>query len=99
MNSPIQSWRQQKITRGLLSKTGKIITWTKIYVSTAEYKAYTPYPVVLVEFEGGERAYGQLVDFEEKDVKIGNKVISILRILHKGSAEDIVEYGLKFRPI
>lgn len=99
MNSPIQSWRQQKLDRSLLLRKGKILTWTKIYVSTAEYKAFAPYPVVLVELENGERAYGQLVDYKEGDIQIGKEVVSVLRILQKGSAEDIVEYGLKFRPL
>lgn len=99
MNRPIQSWRNQKQTRKFLGKKGKILTWTKIFISPDEFKGFTPYPVALVELEDGSKVYGQIVDYEEKNIIIGQQVESVLRILHNGSPEGIVEYGLKFRPI
>jgi uncharacterized protein len=99
MTNPIQSWRRQKKTRHLLGKIGKVVTWTKIFVSAPEYKEFTPYPVVMVELENGEKVYGQMVDYEEKDLHIGQQVESVLRIKDKGEKEGVVEYGVKFKPI
>lgn len=99
MTNPVKSWRRQKESRHLLGKKGSIITWTKVFVSAPAFKDQTPYPVVLVKLENGEKVYGQLVDYQEKNLVIGQKVISVLRVLQKGSPEDIIEYGLKFVPV
>jgi uncharacterized protein len=95
MTNPIKTWRKQKQTRPLLGKKGTIITWTTIFVSAPEFKEQTPYNVALVQLEDGEKVYGQVVD--TKEVKIGQEVESVLRIVKKGSAEDIIEYGMKFK--
>ncbi|MBI4225793.1 OB-fold domain-containing protein [Candidatus Roizmanbacteria bacterium] len=99
MISPVKIWRRQKEIRGLLSKTGSIITWTLIYVSGKDFKKYAPFPVVMVEFENGKKAVGQLVDYSKEDLKIGGKVISVLRKVRESKAEDVIPYGLKFRPL
>lgn len=95
MTNPIQTWRKQKEIRPLLGKQGKVITWTKIFVSAPEFKEQTPYNVALVQLENGEKVYGQIVDTQE--VNIGQTVESVLRIVKKGDNEDIIEYGLKFK--
>lgn len=99
MISPVKIWRRQKNIRGLLGKIGKIITWTKIFVAPSQFKKYAPYPIVLVEFVGGGRLYGQLVDFEESDLKSGRRVISVLRKVRQPSEEGVIAYGIKFRPL
>jgi len=99
MISPVKIWRRQKWTRKIIGKSGKIVTWTKIFGAGVNFKKYTPYPVVLVEFENGQKAFGQLVDFEEKNLKIGQEVISILRKVRDTSDENVIAYGLKFKPI
>lgn len=95
MTNPIQTWRKQKEIRPLLGKKGKIITWTKVFVSAPEFKEQTPYNVALVELETGEKVYGQIIDTTA--VNIGQTVESVLRIVKKGDSEDIIEYGLKFK--
>ncbi len=95
MTNPIKSWRKQKQVRPLLGKQGTIVTWTKIYVSAPEFKEQTPYFSALIELENGEKVYGQIVDAQE--VKIGQQVESVLRIIRKGNDEDIIEYGMKFK--
>lgn len=99
MISPVKVWRRQKEIRELLGKTGKIVTWTKIFVAPLQFKKYAPFPVVLVEFEDGRRLYGQLVDFEEADLRSGKKVISILRKVRQASGEGVIAYGIKFKPL
>ena len=99
MISPVKIWRRQKEIRMILGKKGRILTWTKIYAPGSDFKKYAPYPVVLVKLENKEKAYGQLVDYEEKDLKIGKKVVSVLRKVREPSTEGIIAYGIKFKPL
>lgn len=97
--SPVKVWRRQKEIRNLLNKKGKILSWTHIYTPPNGYKKVAPYAVVLVEFKDGERAFGQLVDCDTHKIKIGGKVISILRKVRDVESEDIIAYGLKFKSL
>ena len=99
MISPVKIWRRQKEIRNLLGIKGVILTWTLIYVSGKDFKKYAPYPVVLVELENGKKAVGQLVDYDKKNLKMGERVISILRKVRESNSEDVIPYGLKFKPI
>ncbi len=99
MISPVKIWRRQKEIRRILGKKGQVITWTKILAAGAEFKIQAPYPVVLVQLDDGQKVFGQLVDYHQKDLKIGLKVISTLRKVRTGTREDIIVYGVKFKPI
>ena len=99
MISPVKIWRRQKEIRKILGKKGKIFLWTKIYIPGSDFKKYAPYPVILVELENCEKIYGQLVDSEEKDLKAGREVISVLRKVRASSDDGVIAYGLKFRPL
>ena len=97
--SPVKIWRRQKEVREQLGKKGKVISWTFIYAPPVDFKKTAPYGVVLVEFKKGDRAYGQLVETDMKDIKIGMRVVSILRKVRDVSSEDVIAYGLKFKPV
>ncbi len=99
MISPVKVWRRQKKIKKILGKTGKIISWTKIFISGKGFKKYAPYPVVLVSFSDKEKAYGQLVDYHQEDLKIGQKVVAVLRKVREVTPEGVIAYGVKFKPI
>jgi len=99
MISPVKIWRRQKEKRLILGKIGKIISWTKIYVAPKDFKNYSPYVVVLVELADKKRYVGQLVDYDEKNLKIGQRVISVLRKTRNVGQEEVIAYGVKFKPI
>lgn len=99
MISPVKIWRRQKKIRNLLGKEGKIISWTKIFISGKEFKKQAPYFIVLVELENKEKVVGQLVDFEGEKLEIGKKVKTILRKVKEVKEEDIIPYGIKFKLI
>lgn len=98
MVSPVKIWRRQKEIRKILGKKGKVITWTKIYAAGSEFKTQAPYPVVLVQLADGEKVFGQLVDYDSEDLKTGLEVNAILRKVRDGMREDIIIYGIKFKP-
>jgi len=99
MKSPVKIWRKQKKDAPILGMKGKVVTWTKIMVAPPKFQAFTPYVVVLVELENKEKIYGQLVDFDEKDVVINKKVKTVLRRSSSVSQNDLIEYGVKFKPL
>ena len=99
MISPVKIWRRQKETRKILGKQGKIVASTKIFVAGTAFKKNTPYPVVLVEFGDRQKSFGQLVDYEENQLKIGQPVVAVLRKVRDTSDESIIAYGIKFRPL
>lgn len=99
MISPVKIWRRQKVVRERLGHRGKIISWTMIMVPGADFKNVAPYPVAIVELEDGNRAVGQVVDYQKEDLKVGCEVIGILRKVRKPTDDGVIAYGLKFKPV
>lgn len=99
MISPVKIWRNQVKVRKLLNLKGKILTWTKIFVPPSGFENQAPYIVAVVKLASGDKKIAQLVDFEEKHLKIGQKVKTILRKTRDPGTEGIIPYGIKFRPV
>ena len=98
MLSPVKLWRNQKKTRTLLGKEGRVVSLTYIRVPPLGFEAQAPYPVVLVDL-GNTRTIGQLVDFSEAQLKVGQKVKAVLRRVRAPDPEGVIPYGMKFKPI
>jgi len=99
MISPVKIWRRQKEKRLILGKEGKVISWTKIYVAPKDFKNFAPYVVVLVELEDKKKYVGQLIDYDESNLKIGQKVKAVLRKTRNVGQEDVIPYDVKFKSI
>lgn len=99
MISPVKIWRHQKKVVSLLGQEGKIISWTVVRVPPQGFENEAPYPVILVELKSRERIVAQLSDWQEKHLKIGQKVAAVYRRIRKPDLEGIIPYGIKFRPI
>lgn len=99
MISPVKIWRRQEDIRRVLGKSGTIISWTKIIVAGSDFKSFAPYYVALVEFEDGERLSGPLVNISQKEVAIGVKVVATLRKVRQTTQDDVIAYGIKFKPL
>jgi uncharacterized OB-fold protein len=99
MTSPVTVWRHHKNIRNYLRKTGKIIVWTKVYLAPAGFEHEAPYFVSIVEFSDGKRMPLQMVECEEKDLKPGRKIITVVRKRGKVALNEVIEYGIKAKPI
>lgn len=97
--SPVKLWRRQKNTSALIGKKGKILQWTIIRVPAKSFMDQAPYPVIIVEMQNGENMIGQLVDWQQKDLKAGKEVIAVLRRLRTEQKEDVIYYNIKFKPL
>lgn len=99
MLSPVKLWRNQKKVGEMLGKTGKILSWTVVRVPPADFSDQAPYPVVLVELDEGGRITAQLVDWEDKNLKTGQKAVTVVRRMVKPNTEGVIPYGIKVKPI
>lgn len=99
MLSPVKIWRNQKKTASLIGKTGKVVSWTVIRVPPADFSDQAPYPVVLVELTNGKRIMAQFVDYDQKNLKQGQKVVTVVRRVIKPNSEGVIPYGIKVTPI
>ena len=99
MSSPVTVWRHHKNIRNYLGKVGKIIVWTKVFIAPAGFEHEAPYFVAIVEFADKERMPLQLVEFGQKEPKINQKVATVVRKLGKVKLDEVIEYGIKAKPV
>lgn len=99
MTSPVKIWRNQKKIAALIGKKGKVISWTLIRIPPAGFENQAPYPVALIKLENGKTIIAQMVDYGEKDLKFGQKVVTILRRTVQPESGDVIPYGVKVRPL
>ncbi|MBI4066966.1 OB-fold domain-containing protein [Candidatus Gottesmanbacteria bacterium] len=97
--SPVKIWRNQKKIANILNKTGKIISYSQVYVPPSGFENEAPYPIVLVEFIDKKRFLAQLTDWKSINLKIGQKVQAVLRKTRSAGTEGVIPYGIKFKPI
>lgn len=99
LNSPVKIWRKQKEVTELLGKKGEIISYSLIHIPPLGFMSQAPYPIVIVELENGKKRTGQLVDWTDKDLKIGIEVIAVLRRAREEDKEGVIPYGIKFKTL
>lgn len=99
MVSPVKVWRHQKNIAKYLGKKGKIVSFTLIRVAPAEFKEQAPYPSIIVKMDSGQKMVGQLVDWQKKHLRTGQKVKIVYRKIREPDSEGIIPYGIKFKPI
>lgn len=99
MNSPVQIWRQHQKLKNYLGKKGKLLVWTKILVAPAGFEHQVPYLVGIVQFEDKSKLPVQIVDCEENTLKTNQKVITVIRKIGKPKTDEVIEYGVKVKPI
>ncbi len=83
----------------MLGKTGIIKSWTIIRLPPADFGYQAPYPVVIVSLDNGESIVAQMVDYDEKDLSIGKRVITVVRRTVQVKTDDVVPYGIKVKPL
>ncbi len=98
ITSPVKLWRRGKKLANHIGRTGKLLHWTIVRVPPKSFAEQAPYPVGIVKLDDGEMMVGQLVDWTEKDLKSGRSVIAVMRRIKQEDAEDIIPYGIKFKP-
>jgi uncharacterized OB-fold protein len=94
---------QRKMEDIKLSGNGTILTYTVIArgggpTEFDDLQNMTgDYAVALVELQEGPRVVGQMTYCEPTDLKIGQKVKAVFRVLYE--QEGVIRYSYKFQPV
>ncbi|MCX6793939.1 MAG: OB-fold domain-containing protein [Candidatus Gottesmanbacteria bacterium] len=99
MNSPVKIWRNQKYIAKMLGREGTIVSWTVVRVPPAGFSNLAPYPVVVVDILGGTRIMAQLVEWQEENLTVGQRVKVVVRRICEPTTEGVIPYGIKVKPI
>jgi uncharacterized OB-fold protein len=99
MATPVKIHRRQKKTAEIIGQRGEIAAWTIVRVAAKLFANQAPYPVVIVKFSTDERVMGQLVDWEEGDLRVGREVVGVLRRAVVEDGDGVISYTVKFRPL
>lgn len=95
MTAVVQIWRRAKKIGKYLGKKGKVESFTRILQAPAGFEKQTPFWVGIVKFPNGEKITAQLVD--GKGIRVGSKVVGVLRRIGTVEKSEVVEYGVKFK--
>ena len=89
----------RQFTTKRMKRTGTILTHTVIRVPPKPYVDQSPFAVAVVEMDDGPRITTQVADYQDGQLKIGQKVkLEFRRISSDGEAGPI-NYGYKAVPI
>lgn len=89
--------RKGKVQEYQFAGKGKVYSFTEIYAPPAGFEDQAPYVLAIIELEEGARLTSQIVDAHIKDVKIGDKVEVVFRVIQKDDPEGLIHYGFKFK--
>ncbi|MGP6220388.1 Zn-ribbon domain-containing OB-fold protein [Caldiplasma sukawensis] len=79
-----------------LSGEGTIVSFTVVHEVSPAFIRQRPYVLALIKSVEGPVILGQIVDCDEKDLKIGRKVKKVFRKLGQDGSSGIIHYGYKF---
>jgi len=82
-----------------LSGKGEIVTYTIIHDAPEQFEGQAPYPIAIIKLDEGPSLTAQIVDCDNKDVKIGMKVQSTFRKIQEDGSVGAIYYGYKFKPV
>jgi len=91
--------RKGKLVEKKMPTEGKIITWSKVFVSPPGFEFETPYFIAIIELTNGVKLLSQVVDSEEEAVKIGARVKKVFRKIQDFDKEGAIAYGYKFKVV
>jgi len=89
--------RKGKIVDMDMPRTGKVYSFTEVFVAPAGFENETPYFLALIELENGAKVLSQIVDSEKEKVKIGARVRKVFRKIADTDEEGAIAYGYKFK--
>lgn len=92
--SPAKLARTTQERYRFLGKVGRVESFSSVSIGPEGLDRRIPYLVAVVDF-GKERAILQLADLKTGDVKVGMKVIGVMRRLFEPGEKELIAYGVK----
>lgn len=97
--TPADIWRKNKDLSKYLGLRGKLLVWTTIHTPPLGFEHQVPYVVGVVELENGERLSVEVADCTEDDLKLNQKVITVIRRIGQATPDGLIHYGIKVKPV
>lgn len=94
-HSPSYIWRQSKNISEEIGKTGKIVSFTQIFASPTGFEHQAPYFTGLIKFKNGITKPLEIIDGNEKSIKIDATVKTVVRRIGLAEPEELIRYGIK----
>ena len=91
--------RKGKIVPYTFSGKGKIYSYSTVFAGPIGFETSTPYIIAIIKLDEGAKVLGQIVDINEKDIQIGDKVDMVFRKIQQHDPEGVINYGFKFRKV
>lgn len=89
--------RKGKIEEKQYAGKGTIYSFTEISAPPEGFEDQVPYVLAIIQLEEGPRLTAQIVDATGKDVKVGDAVAAVFRVIQRDDPEGLIHYGFKFR--
>lgn len=89
--------RKGKLVKQQMPRTGKIISYTEVFVGPKGFEHETPYFLALIELKNKARILSQIVDSDREKIKTGAQVKKVFRKINDIDAEGAIAYGYKFK--
>jgi len=80
-----------------MPRTGKIVSFTEVFVAPEGFENEAPYFLALIELENGAKILSQVVDSKKEKVRMGARVERCFRKIADNDAEGAIAYGYKFK--
>jgi len=91
--------RKGKLAEAKMPETGKIVSFSRVFVAPSGFENETPYFLAIVELDNKATLLTQIVDSKAESVKEGAKVELVFRKIYEDSPEGAIAYGYKFRVV
>lgn len=91
--------RKGQLIEKQMPRTGKVYSYTKVFVPPSGFETQVPYYLALVKLDNGVTLLSQLVDVEDAEIKIGLEVKAVFRKIFEDGHEGVIAYGFKFTPM
>ena len=91
--------RKGKLVKKRFSGNGKIYSFTKVYTPPTGLELDAPYHLAIIELSEGPKILGQIVESDDKKVKIGAQVKMVFRKMKEDGNAGLIHYGYKFKVI
>jgi len=91
--------RKGKLVAKEMPRTGKIVSFTEVFVGPVGFENETPYFLALLDLGNGVTLLSQIVDSPREKIRIGAPVKKMFRKIQDNDSEGAISYGYKFKVV
>jgi hypothetical protein len=90
--------RKSRLEKIKLRGKGRVLSYTVIHSPPVGFENKGPYIMAIVKLDEGPCLTTEIVDCEQRDMKIGMQVERVFRKIREDGESGLIHYGFKFKP-